>query len=198
MKPKRIIVAMTGASGSVYCKRLIHVLSTSDAAETHLISSKTGLRVAAHELQTPLKDIHAAGAAFSADGGAVTCHGDDFFAPIASGSFRFDAMVVIPCSGGRLGSFSAGVSSDLIDRAVEVTLKESRRLIVVPRETPLSRIHLDNLSKLSAAGAIILPAMPGFYHRPQSVEDMVDSVIQRVLDHLDIEMDLSPRWKDDA
>lgn len=196
MADRRIIVALTGASGAAYCQRLVEVLSAEGGIEVHLLASKTGLRVAAHELRLALPDVRAAAAAFAAEGAAdrVRPHGDDFFAPVASGSFRFESMVVVPCSGGRLGSLAAGICRDLIDRAVEVTLKEGRRLIVVPRETPLSTIHLQNMTRLAEAGAVVLPASPGFYSRPESVSDTVDFVVARILDQLGVENDLSKRW----
>ena len=199
---RRIVVTLTGASGAAYCRRLVEILSRQKDVEVHLVASDTGLRVAAHELQTPLPNVRKAAEAFAAAGGAgrVIPVTNDFFAPLASGSFRFEAMVTVPCSGGRLGSFAAGVCNDLIDRAAEVTLKEGRKLILVHRETPLSRIHLENMLKLQAAGAVILPANPGFYHHPESVTDLVDYVVARILDQLGVEIEnengneLFERW----
>lgn len=196
MDHRRIIAALTGASGAIYCRRLVDVLSEREDVEVHLLASETGLRVAAHELGVALPDVRRAAEVFAAAGAAerVVAHADDFFAPVASGSFRFDAMVVVPCSGGRLASLAGGVCRDLIDRVCEVTLKEKRKLIVVPRETPLNAIHLANLMRLAEAGAVILPAMPGFYHRPERVEDLVDFVVARILDQLGLGQDLVQPW----
>ncbi len=118
----------------------------------------------------------------------------DLEAPIASGSFLHDGMAVCPCSTGTLGRIAGGISSNLVERAADVCLKERRRLVLVPRETPLSAIHLENMLRLSRAGAVILPAAPGFYGRAATVEDLVDFVVSRVLDHLDVQNDLAPRY----
>jgi 4-hydroxy-3-polyprenylbenzoate decarboxylase len=194
---RRIVVAVTGASGSIYGKRLVELLLTQADVEVLLMASDTGLRVAAHELRTPLRNVGdlAEQIAGNIGGpGSLRPVRNDFFAPVASGSFPVDAMVVAPCSGGRLGSFAAGVCDDLIDRAAEVTLKEQRKLVLVHRETPLSRIHLENMLKLQSAGAVILPANPGFYHHPTTVKDLVDYVIARVLDQLGIVSNIVARW----
>jgi flavin prenyltransferase len=119
---------------------------------------------------------------------------EEWFAPVASGSNPADAMVICPCTMGTLGAIAHGLADNLIERAADVMLKERRPLILVPRETPFSAIHLDNMLRLAHAGAVILPANPGFYHRPQSVEQVIDFVVARVLDHLGIEHQLMPRW----
>ena len=119
---------------------------------------------------------------------------DDWYAPPASGSSPADAMIICPCSMGTLASIAAGLAQSLIERAADVALKEGRKLVLVPRETPFSAIHLDNMLRLQRAGAIILPANPGFYHRPQSVADIVDFVVARILDQVGIDNDLVARW----
>ncbi|MEX0701491.1 MAG: flavin prenyltransferase UbiX [Planctomycetales bacterium] len=121
-------------------------------------------------------------------------HHQDFMSGIASGSFRTGGMVICPCSSGTLGSIAGGLSSNLIHRAAEVHLKERRKLVLVPRETPLDAIQLDNMKKLALAGAVILPAMPGFYHNPLSIHDLVDFVVGRIADQLGVEHELFPRW----
>ncbi len=121
-------------------------------------------------------------------------HEQDFMAGIASGSFRTDGMVICPCSMGTLGALANGLSTNLIHRAADVHLKERRKLILVPRETPLSTIQLANMHTLSAAGAVILPATPGFYHQPQAIADLIDFVVARICDQLGVEADLGPRW----
>jgi 4-hydroxy-3-polyprenylbenzoate decarboxylase len=119
---------------------------------------------------------------------------EDWFAPVASGSNPPDAMVICPCTVGTLAAVAAGLSDNLIERAADVTLKEGRKLILVPRETPFSALHLENMLRLSRAGAVILPANPGFYHKPKRVEDLVDFVVARILDHLGVKHDLMARW----
>ncbi len=129
---------------------------------------------------------------------AVDCLAiDDFWAGAASGSAAADAMIVVPCSMGTLGRISAGLSGNLLERAADVMLKERRTLLMVPRETPVNSIHLENMLRLSQAGAIILPAMPGFYHGPQTIEDLVDFVVGKILDQLEIEHSLFTRWGED-
>lgn len=123
---------------------------------------------------------------------------DDWYAPLASGSNAPRAMVICPCSMGTVASIAAGLADNLIERAADVVLKERRRLVIVPRETPFSTLHLENMLKLSRNGAVILPANPGFYLRPQSVNELVDFIVARVLDHLDIDNDLVRRWSDDG
>ncbi len=180
----RIVVAITGASGAVYAQRLLDNLHP-DLHEVHLVLSKYapavvseelpgGLRVPAGVQQHPLKSMNA---------------------PFASGSSAPDAMVVIPCSMGTLGRIAHGYSEDLLLRAADVALKEKKKLILVPRETPFNLVHLKNCELLLLAGATILPANPAFYTRPQTIEQVADTVVARVLDHLGVEHKLSARWK---
>lgn len=195
---RRFIIALTGASGAIYCQRLIELLCKQDNFEIYLMASGTGLKVASMELGTKLKDIKDAASYFAPEEstGKIIPVTENFFSSVASGSFQCEAMVVIPCTGGRLASFAAGVCRDIIDRAAEVTLKEKgRKLLLVHRETPLSSIHLENMLRLTRAGAVILPASPGFYHKPVEIMDLVDYVINRILDLVEVKLNISQRWK---
>ncbi len=200
MRPdiKNIVVIMTGASGSVYGLRLLEILLQSDHKLALLISD-AGLQVLKYEtgidwdrdpaVQTRQVRKHFNGA------NNITCYAnDDFFAPIASGSAAPDATVIVPCSMGTVGRVAAGLSGSLIERVADVALKERRELIMVPRETPFNQIHLENLLKLSRAGAHILPAMPAFYQKPETLADMVDFVVGKILDALKVKHDLYQRW----
>ncbi len=182
----KILVAMTGASGAIYAQRLLDNLDPG-RHEIHVVLSHYAQVVLAEELPGGLR--LAAG---------VTTHGlKSMNAPFASGSNPVDAMVVIPCTMGTAGRIAHGFSEDILLRAADVTLKEKRKLILVPRETPLSLIHVRNFELLLLAGAVILPANPSFYHRPASIEQVVDSVVGRVLDHLGIGHGLVPRWQEE-
>ncbi|MCC7547335.1 MAG: UbiX family flavin prenyltransferase [Burkholderiales bacterium] len=169
-------------------------------AQVHLLYSRVSQIVARQEMDLALpgraKDAEAFFAErFHAAPGQLRAFGrEEWFAPVASGSNPPEAMVVCPCSMGTLAAIAQGLSDNLIERAADVMLKESRRLILVPRETPFSAIHLENMLRLARAGAVILPANPGFYHHPQRVEDLVDFVVARVLDQLRIAHTLMPRW----
>ena len=198
---KHLVVAITGASGSIYGLRLVEELLAQQLRVTLLLST-AGRQVVAHEeglqlaadpgeRQMQLRTFFDAGEALqhSAE--------DDFFAPVASGSSAPDAVVVAPCSMGTAGRIAAGLSHTLIERVADVALKECRPLLLVPRETPFSAIHLENLLRLTRAGARVLPAMPGFYQRPQSVAQMVDFVVGKVLDSLQLPHNLFARWGDD-
>ena len=188
---QRLVVGATGASGSIYASRLLVHLRKA-GMETHLVASGPAEQVFRFERQ-PLPESVVPGT----DGlpGSIVRHDDgNFFAPPSSGSFRHRGMVVVPCSAGTAGRICAGTGDSLLLRAADVCLKEGRPLILVLRETPLSRIHLRNLLELSDAGAKIVPASPGFYHHPTTVEELVDSVLARVLDLLGIQADISPRW----
>ena len=198
MKPT-IAVALTGASGMAYGLRLVETLLRADA-RVYLLYSQAAHIVAKQELDLVLPP-RAADAEryfsdrYSAKSGQLRVFGrEDWFAPVASGSNPPDAMVICPCTMGTLAAVAAGLSDNLIERAADVILKEGRKLIVVPRETPFSVLHLENMLKLSRAGAVILPANPAFYHHPKSVEDLVDFIVARILDHLGVAHDLVQRW----
>jgi len=195
-KRKRILLAMTGASGARYGLRLLQELLRLKDVEAHLTISPAAQKVLAVEegVEVDLDkfDPRALGLKKTA---RLTYHdSSNVGAPPASGSFRLHGMAVVPGSMGCAGRLANGISGDLIERAGDVCIKERRRLVIVPRETPFSSIHLENLLKLSRVGATVLPAAPGFYGRPQSIEDMVDFIVARVLDHLELEHGLGPRW----
>jgi len=180
------IVAITGASGIAYSIRLLELL-IQKGLEPYVVISPTGRQVMHMELgAASLKDK-------LGSAGWREENARDFASPLASGSFKTSGMVIVPCSMGSLGAIANGMSNNLIHRAAEVVLKEKRKLIVVPRETPLSQIALRNMLTLSQAGAQILPANPGFYHAPQSVEDIVDFIVARILDAMAIEHNISRR-----
>jgi 4-hydroxy-3-polyprenylbenzoate decarboxylase len=190
-----LVVAMTGASGAPYAVRLIQVLGHLGRT-IHFSLSPSGQAVLREETGH-LADLDRFDAAIFGDlapGRLVYHHYQDFMAGIASGSFRTAGMVILPCSMGTLGAIAGGISTNLITRAADVHLKERRKLILVPRETPLSLIHLENMVKLTQAGAIVLPAMPGWYHRPANLSDLIDFVVGRICDQLGIPNSLIRRW----
>jgi len=196
---KKIVVAICGASGSIYGIRLLKAL-LKNPINIYLIISNAGYKVLEHEtgyrgesFSSFLKDK---GVVIHNDAVLNIYEQDDFFAPPASGSFRNDGMVIVPCSMKTLGAIASGIADNLIHRAADVNLKEKRPLILLPRETPLSLIHLKNMYMAAKAGATIMPPSPSFYSNPQSIFDLVDSVIARVLDHLKIEHDLVKQWGD--
>jgi len=197
--PKTVAVAFTGASGLPYGLRLLECLIAA-RARVFLLYSPAAQVVARQELELTLPTQPAAAAAYfaeryRAEPGQLTVFGrEDWMSPVASGSNPADAMAVCPCSMGTLGALAAGLADNLIERAADVMLKERRTLVLVPRETPLSAIHLENMLKLSRAGAVILPPSPGFYGHPRTIEDLVDFVVARVLDQLGVEHALGPRW----
>jgi 4-hydroxy-3-polyprenylbenzoate decarboxylase len=195
----RAVLAVTGASGIQYAQRLLQVLIQSKV-ETHVVFSDAALDVWRAELDVPLKDGRPDLAAFAGvDAAGVQLYrNSQVGAAIASGSFRHRGMVVCPCSMSTLGAIATGAGDKLIGRAAEVTLKERRKLIVVPRETPYSLVALRNMVALTEAGAIIVDANPGFYGRPATVQDLVDFVVARVLDHLEVEHALGKRWGEKA
>lgn len=196
---RTIALALTGASGMPYGIRLLECLVAS-GARVWLIYSQVAQIVARQELDLklpaqPREAQRYFAERFGARAGQLEVYGrEDWFAPLASGSNPPDAMAICPCSMGTLAAIAAGLANSLIERAADVVLKESRRLVLVPRETPFSAIHLENMLRLQRAGAVILPANPGFYHRPRSVDDVVDFVVARVLDQLGVEHDLMQRW----
>jgi flavin prenyltransferase len=197
--PKTITLAYTGASGMPYGVRLLELLLAS-GNRVYLLYSQPAQMVAHQEMQFVLpsraKDAEELfNRRFNAAEGQLRVFGrEDWFAPVASGSNAPDAMVVCPCTMGTLAAIAGGLSQKLIERAADVMLKEKRKLILVPRETPFSSIHLENMLKLAQTGAVILPPNPGFYHHPQTVEDMVDFVVARILDHLEVGHALMHRW----
>jgi flavin prenyltransferase len=197
--PKTITLAYTGASGMPYGVRLLELLLAS-GNRVYLLYSQPAQMVAHQEMQFVLpsraKDAEELfNRRFNAAEGQLRVFGrEDWFAPVASGSNAPDAMVVCPCTMGTLAAIAGGLSQKLIERAADVMLKEKRKLILVPRETPFSSIHLENMLKLAQTGAVILPPNPGFYHHPQTIEDMVDFVVARILDHLEVGHALMHRW----
>lgn len=207
MKP--IVLAITGASGTPYALRLLEVL-LSRGLEIDLVLSPAAAEVFRAEVgirldSNPPKLEQLVVARRSEDREQLLQRAakqlrlhqfQDFSAGIASGSFRTQGMVICPCSMGTLAAIAGGLSTNLVQRAADVHLKERRKLIVVPRETPLSAIHLQNMLTLQQAGAVILPAAPGFYHQPQSIDDLVDFVVMRICDHLDVPVKLISRWGD--
>ena len=199
--PRRMTVAFTGASGLPFGLRLLECLLGA-GVEVDLVYSAAAQLVARQECDVtlpsqPREATRLLGERYGARDAQLTVHSrDDWMAPMASGSNPGDAMAICPCTMGTLGAVANGLADNLIERAADVMLKERRPLVLVPRETPLSVIHLENMLKLARAGAVILPPAPGFYTRPQSVADLVDFVVARVLDHLDVPNTLSPRWGD--
>lgn len=195
----RVTLAITGASGVQYAARLLQCLLAQDIQVLVMIS-KAAQVVAATETDlrlpgTPDEQERYLTERFGAKPGQVKVFGrENWFAPVASGSGAPSAMVVCPCSTGTLSAISTGASNNLIERAADVALKERRQLILVPREAPYSEIHLEHMLKLTRMGAVIVPASPGFYHKPQSVEDMVDFIVARILSQLGLAQDLMPRW----
>jgi flavin prenyltransferase len=181
----RLVVAITGASGVVYGIRMLEVLQKLKV-ETHLIMSEWGAKNIKIETGKTVDYVRSL---------ATRCYEDDnMAAPLSSGSFKTDGMAIVPCSMKTLASIANAFDDSLVSRAAGVCIKEQRKLVLVPRETPLSKIHLDNMSKLADAGAVILPAMPGFYHRPKTMDDLIDHVVGKVLDQFNIDHGLFKRW----
>jgi 4-hydroxy-3-polyprenylbenzoate decarboxylase len=177
---KEFVIGVTGASGMCYARRLLEVLCKD--AKVHIIISDVAQQIAEHE--------SVALTGFNAEYHAI----NKIATSIASGSNRFDGMVVIPCSAKTLAAIATGYADNLITRTADVCLKEHRTCILVTRETPLSKIHLRNMLEAEDAGATIMPACPGFYHNPKTIDDLVDMVVARVLDHLEVEHNLAKRW----
>lgn len=187
-----VTLAITGASGAPYAVRLLQVLA-SNHVPTWLLISSHGWRLLTEECG--VKDDRELTKATGGDWSSVKVFDDkDRGALPASGSVKSAGMVICPCSMGTVAAVAHGTSRSLIERSADVTLKERRPLILVPRETPLSLVHLRNLTLATEAGALVLPAAPGFYHRPEKVSDLVDFVVQRIVDHLNLDIQLAPRW----
>lgn len=184
-RKRRIIVGVSGASGAIYAYRLIQVLADS-GIEVHFVASKAGLEVLEYECGLTMVQltqiVHKVYDVNRID------------SAIASGSFPCESMVIVPCSMKTLGSLANGIAGNLLTRAADVTLKEGRKLVLVTRETPVHAIHLENMLKLSHAGARIVPACPGFYHRPQTIEELVDMLVGKICDTLNVDNDLFERW----
>jgi 4-hydroxy-3-polyprenylbenzoate decarboxylase len=189
-RPLRIVVGISGASGAPYAERLLALLTSSplrEQASVSLVLSATAAEVWQHECQSSLRDF-----------ALPTYTGRDYSAPFASGSSAPDAMLIVPASMSTVARIAQGISDNLLTRAADVVLKERKRLILVPRETPYSEVHLKNLLELTRLGALVLPASPSFYGKPQSVTDLLDTVVGRVLDHLGLEHTITRRWGADV
>ncbi|PHQ33289.1 UbiX family flavin prenyltransferase [Rhodopirellula bahusiensis] len=213
---RRIVLAITGASGAPIAVRLLQVMRRDTNVEVHLTISPSGAAVLQQEmgLQLDLRspDLNALLACVPAwasepapqfdtidSAGDDRLHyhqHDDYMTPIASGSFLTDAMVLCPCSGSTLSGVARSAASNLVQRAAEVHLKEHRKLVIVPRETPMSVLQIENMHRLAAAGAVMLPAMPGWYHDVQRIEDLVNFVVARIMDQIGLDNGLIQRWKD--
>ncbi len=198
-----ITLAITGASGAIYGLRLLEKLIESNSKIYLLISNAAHVVISTetqYQLPTRSKELQSTVShLFHADKNQIEVFGkDQWMAPIASGSNISDAMVICPCSSGTLSAIAHGSSNNLIERAADVTLKEKRQLILVTRETPLSVIHLQNMLTLAKIGVTLLPAAPGFYNRPEKIDELVDFIVARILDHLNIKHNLVPRWSSTA
>jgi 4-hydroxy-3-polyprenylbenzoate decarboxylase len=180
----RLVVAVTGASGTIYAHNFLEA-AKSHGIETHLIVTEAGKTVAKHEL---------GGIERLTDLADFTFEPQDLEAPLASGSFRVDGMVIVPATMKTVSALAHGYNANLVTRAADVHLKERMPLVVVPRETPLHAVHLDNMARLSRLGAVILPAMPGFYHHPESVDDLASFISGKILDQLGVPNKLYRRW----
>ncbi len=182
----KVVVGISGGSGSIYAVSLLKALKEM-GIETHLVVTSMGAYVTEHECGVSLEELKTMATHFHDN--------KNFAAPIASGSFKVDSMVVLPCSMKTLAGIAHGFSDSLLTRACDVAIKEERRLILVPRETPLSQIHLENMLKLSKMGVSIVPPTPGFYNHPESLEDIVLNMTGRILDMMGIDNNLVNRWK---
>ncbi|HTJ97737.1 MAG TPA: flavin prenyltransferase UbiX [Rhodocyclaceae bacterium] len=197
---KTIAIGFTGASGLPYGMRLLECLLNTAGVQVQLVYSQAAQIVAQQEMNFKLSsrpsEVEAdLTARFNAPAGKLRVYGrEEWFAPLASGSNPPDAYVVCPCTMGTLAKIAVGMGDDLLCRAADVVLKEGKKLILVPREMPFSVIHLENMLRLAKAGAVILPPNPAFYHHPQSLQDMIDFVVARILDHLDVPHTLIQRW----
>lgn len=185
----RLVVAITGSSGVIYGTKTLEALYNLKI-ETHLVLSEWGEKNIKFETSNTIDYVKS----------LATRHYDinNMAAAISSGSFLTDGMIIVPCSMKTLSSIANGYDDNLISRAATVAIKESRKLVVVPRETPLSRIHIENMLKLSQIGAIVLPAMPGFYHKPNSIDDLIDHIVGKILDQFSIGQNMFRRWGNDS
>jgi len=188
MASKKIIIGMTGASGSIFGLRLLEALKKSDV-ETHVIASKWAQRTMEHETSYSLDNLKDLANVYYGPG--------DMGAQISSGSYVTEGMVIVPCSARSVAAIATGFGEHLVHRAADVILKERRRLVLVVRETPLNDIHLENLLKLSRMGVTILPPVPAFYNHPKTLDDMINHIIVRILDQFSIETDFAKRWDGD-
>jgi flavin prenyltransferase len=188
VKTKRIIVAITGATGAVYGVRILQRLRDA-GAETHLVISRWGARTLLHETSWSREQVDALATEVYAPA--------DMGAAISSGSFRTDGMIIAPCSAKTLAAIAHGYGDNLVHRAADVILKERRRLVLAIREAPLSEIHLENMLKLARMGAVILPPMPAFYNHPQTIDDVVEHTVARVLDQFGVDLPAAVRWSGD-
>ena len=197
--PKPVIVAMSGASGAPYALRLLSALCEAErdvyltitGGACQVLAAECGIKI--EPTRPRIEALREVEPGIDPDRIRVfSIH--NVAAPMASGTFLHDGMVIVPCSMGSVGRLAQVLSANLLERAADVCLKEKRRLVIVPRETPLHLIHLENLLTLARAGATILPAMPGFYHRPETVQQVVDSIVGKILDHLGVEHSVSRRW----
>ena len=185
----RLIVAITGGSGVIYGIKMLEILKNLEL-ESHLVISKWGDRNIKIETDKTIEYVKSL---------ATKCYdNDNMAAAISSGSFKTDGMAIVPCSMKTLSSIASGYDDNLISRSAGVCIKESRRLVIVPRETPLSKIHLGNMIKLVEIGVIILPAMPGFYHRPKSIDDLITHIVGKILDQFGIKHNIFRRWGEAA
>lgn len=197
--PKSITIGVTGASGSIYAQSLLkHLCASAEVGRIDLVISQAGVRVVSEELglnvagteRRVVKEL----VGYDADK-LIVHPAADIGATVASGSYLSDAMVIVPCSMGSLAYIASGITRDLVHRAADVMLKENRPLILVPRETPFNAIHLENMLKLARLGVRIVPAMPSFYHHPQTIDDLIEHFTHRLLDHLGVGHEQSTRWE---
>lgn len=186
LKPRRLVVAITGATGAVYGVRLLQQLSATPGIETHLVVSDAAVLTLHQETGLQRREVEAMA--------HVVHKNRDIGASIASGSFQSDGMVIAPCSMKTLASVALGLSDNLIARAADVVLKERRRLVLMVRETPFNLAHLRNMTLVTEMGGIVFPPLPSFYHKPASIEEMVDHTVGRVIDLFGVEHALAPRW----
>lgn len=189
---KKIVVGITGASGSIYAKRLVEVLAKLDV-QVQIVATENGKKVFEFELGVSFESWFSG---LALEHKRIKLEDNaNLFSGIASGSNRYDAVIILPCSMGTLAEISHGIAKNLLCRAADVAIKEGRTLVIVPRETPLSTIHLENMLRLSKLGVAIIPAMPGFYYHPQTIEQIVDFQVGKILDYLHIDNELFLKWK---